>query len=115
MKFAADENFNNDILRALKRQAVALDIVRIQDTAIYQADDPAVLAWAAEKERILLTHDVKTIPKYAYERVTANQKMPDVFVVSDTMSVGAAAEQQLITVSASESSEWENIVMFFPL
>jgi len=32
LKFAADENFNNDILRGLLRKIPELDIVRIQDT-----------------------------------------------------------------------------------
>lgn len=31
LRFAADENLNNDIVRGLLRRAPALDIVRIQD------------------------------------------------------------------------------------
>lgn len=32
-----------------------------------------MLAWAAEQQRILLTHDVATITVFAYERVRAGQ------------------------------------------
>lgn len=39
LRFAADENFNNNIIRGLLRQDPELDIVRIQDTEVYQADD----------------------------------------------------------------------------
>ena len=45
---AADENFNNDILRGLLRRNPSLDIVRIQDVGLSSADDPTVLAWAFE-------------------------------------------------------------------
>lgn len=54
IRFLADENFNGKIVRGIHRKNPAADIVRVQDTEIYQADDPAVLAWAAEKRRIVL-------------------------------------------------------------
>jgi len=82
LKLAADENFNNDIIRGLLRRKPDLDIVRIQDVGLSGADDPTVLGWAAQEERILLTHDVKTITRYAYKRVDADQAMPGVFEVS---------------------------------
>lgn len=46
LRFAADENLNNDILRGLLRADSELEIVMIQDTECSGADDPTVLAWA---------------------------------------------------------------------
>jgi len=65
---AADENFNNDILRGLMRLRPGLDIVRIQDVGLSGADDPVVLEWAAREGRVLLRHDVSTITRHAFER-----------------------------------------------
>jgi hypothetical protein len=59
LKFLADENFNNDILRGVLRLNPEIDIIRVQDTDLVAAPDPVVLAWAAEQGRVLLTHDVK--------------------------------------------------------
>lgn len=114
MRFAADENFNNDILRGLKRQHPDLDVVRIQDTEIYQADDPVVLEWTAQTGRILLTHDVKTMPKYAFERIAAGLPVPGIFVLSDDMALGRAIEELLMIIEASEEGEWENLVTHLP-
>jgi predicted nuclease of predicted toxin-antitoxin system len=58
---AADENFNNNIVRGLLRRNPDLNIVRIQDVGLSGADDPTVLEWSAQEGRILLTHDVSTI------------------------------------------------------
>lgn len=44
LRFAADENLNNDIIRGLLRRRPDLDIVRLQDTEIAGAADPTVLA-----------------------------------------------------------------------
>jgi predicted nuclease of predicted toxin-antitoxin system len=82
LALAADENFNNDIVRGLRRRAPDLDIIRVQDVGLSGADDPAVLEWAAHEGRVLLTHDVSTITRFAYDRVRAGKSMSDVFEVS---------------------------------
>ena len=71
LRLAADENLNNDIIRGLLRRLPELDIIRVQDTPLNGADDPTVLAWAADEGRVLVTHDVSTITRYAYKRVAA--------------------------------------------
>ena len=43
---AADENFNNDIVRGLLRREKHLDRVRIQDAGLSGATDPELLEWA---------------------------------------------------------------------
>ena len=67
MKFLADENFDNTIVRGLIRRKPDIDIIRVQDVGLSGEDDPIVLEWAAEEDRILLTHDVATITRYAYQ------------------------------------------------
>lgn len=66
---AVDENFDHQFLRALVRRVPALDFRTVQQAGLAGADDPAVLARAAREGRVLLTHDVKTVTKFAYERV----------------------------------------------
>jgi hypothetical protein len=92
----ADENFNNDILRALFRRDPTMDIVRVQDVGLSGVDDPALLAWAAEAKRVLLTHDVSTITAYAYDRVRSGQRMPGVFEVSRDVPIRVAVEDILL-------------------
>nr|WP_205703875.1 DUF5615 family PIN-like protein [Candidatus Chloroploca sp. Khr17] len=58
LRLAADENFNNDSVRGIIRQSPHVDIVRVQDPGLTGADDPTVLEWAAQSQRIVLTHDV---------------------------------------------------------
>ncbi|GEM_PF-1452527 len=78
----ADENFNNDIIRGVRRRLAAVDIVRVQDVGLAGADDPTVLKWAAENDRIVLTHDVSTMTRFAYDRVREGKPMPGVIEVS---------------------------------
>jgi len=101
LRLAADENFNNDIVRGLWRRESELDIVRIQEVGLSGADDPTVLEWAAREGRVLLTHDVTTMTRYAYERVRAGQPMPGVFEVSRAVPIGLAIEDILLLAKCS--------------
>jgi Domain of unknown function (DUF5615) len=115
IRLAADENFNGIIVRGLLRRNPSLDILRVQDTEISEADDPTVLEWAARQGRVLITHDVNTIPRFVYERIRAGQPMPGVFEVSDSMPVGQAIEDLLLLAEGSEEGEWEGQILYIPL
>lgn len=115
MRFAADENFNGRILSALLERLPDLDIVRIQDTVMSGANDPELLAWLADEERILLTHDAQTIPGFAYDRVKASQRMPGVIIVRETISIGQTVDELEIMIVASDVADFENTVRYIPL
>lgn len=115
LRLAVDENFNNDIVRGLLRRVPHVDIVRVQDVGLSGADDRAVLEWAAREGRVLLTHDVTTITKYAYERVEQGLPMPGIFEVSMDVPVGKAIEDIVLIVTCSEEGEWEGQFRYLPL
>ena len=75
LRFAADENFNGDIVRGLLRRNATLDIVRVQDVRLSGADDASVLRWAADQGRILVTHDISTLANKVFDRIAAGQPM----------------------------------------
>jgi predicted nuclease of predicted toxin-antitoxin system len=80
LRFAVDENFNMHIVSGVLRRLPAVDIVRVQDAGLLGAADPAVLEWAPNEGRLLLTHDVNTLTAFAYERVTQGLPMPGGFL-----------------------------------
>lgn len=115
MRFLADENFDNRILRGLRRENTPIDVVRVQETALYQADDPGGLAWAAQERRIVLTHDAGTMPKYAYTRVRAGLPMPGVIAVRLGASIAEVIDDMLLILEASDAEEFRDQVVFLPL
>jgi hypothetical protein len=115
LRWIADENFNNDILRALFRRNPALDVVRAQDVGLSGVDDPTLLAWAAEASRVVLTHDVSTVTAYAYDRVRVGHRMPGVFEVSRDVPILVAVEDILLISKCSHADEWEGQVRYLPL
>ncbi len=49
IRLAADENFNDAMIRGVLLRAPGLDLVRVQDAGLSGADDPTVLGWCAGK------------------------------------------------------------------
>jgi hypothetical protein len=115
IRFLADENFNNQIVRGTLRQSSGIDIVRVQDMGLSGADDPAVLVWAAQEGRVVLTHDVATMVTFAYQRIQAGLFMPGLFEVSRRVPVGLAIEEIILIAECSLEGEWEEQVRFLPL
>jgi predicted nuclease of predicted toxin-antitoxin system len=66
IRLLVDEDFNNDILRGLRRRVPDLDAPRVQGIGLTGAGDEAVLAYAAAENRIVLTHDISTMVGHAY-------------------------------------------------
>jgi len=112
---AADENFDNDLVRGLLRRRPELDIVRVQGVGLSGESDPVILEWASRENRILLTHDVSTITYYAYERVESGQSMPGVVEVNRSVPAGVVIEDILLLAELSLDHEWEGQVIYLPL
>jgi len=115
LRFLADENLKGDIVRGMLRRQPDLDLVRVQDVGLIGADDPTVLEWAAEQDRILLTHDLATMPDFAYERVAASQRMPGAFIVPRRMAVRQAIDELLLIATWTEADDWAGRVLHLPL
>ncbi len=115
LRFLSDENLNGDIIRGLLLRNPNLDLVRVQDVGLLEAEDPMVLAWAAENNRILLTHDRATMPDFAYERLLTGQTMPGLFVMRDSTPVRNSIDELLLLDECSMQAEWFGLVIYLPL
>ncbi len=81
LRLVADENFHGPLLRALRLRCPEMDVVRVVDSGLSGISDPDLLTWAAEHERVILTHDAATMAGFAYDRVHAAQPMPGIIEV----------------------------------
>lgn len=64
IRFRADQNFRAAIVEGLRRMRPEMDIQSVRDIGLTGAPDPVVLACANEHERMLLTHDKRTMPRH---------------------------------------------------
>lgn len=115
LRLATDEDFNNRILRGLLRRNPGLDIVRAQDAGLRGKSDAEVLEWCAMEDRVLLTHDKKTMRQHVYDRIAAALPMPGVFVINKQTPMTQVIEEILVLAECSLQGEWEGQIIFLPL
>ena len=115
LKLLADENFDNTIVRGLLRRKSSINIVRVQDVGLSGKDDPTILAWAADENRVLLTHDVATITNFAYQRIRQGLSMPGVIEVRTDVNIRRVIEDILMIVDCSLEGELEGQIYYLPL
>lgn len=115
VRFVTDEHIARALIAGLQRDYDNIDIVRVQDVGLRTLDDPTILQWAADQGRVLITHDIRTMPDFANQRVATGLPMPGVFVVPTVMPIGVAIHELSLVAAASDPDEWANRVVYLPL
>lgn len=115
IKFVADEDLDGHIVRSLRRHLPQLDITRVQDAHLRSASDEDVLEWAAQANRIVLSHDASSMTAWAYRRIAVGRDLPGVLIVPQWLSIGEAVADLALIAECSAPEEWFGQVRFLPL
>jgi hypothetical protein len=117
-RFLADENFNLDIVAGLRRAKPAIDILTAPEAGILHWFDPDVLNWAAAHDRILLSHDKRTIPDHFYHflaQLDDDGRSPGVMLLPQNLAIGPSIAAILEIWELSVHDEWANLLTRLPL
>src|SRR5882724_12035235 len=90
LRLASDADVHGEIVRGLRRRHTDIDLLRVQDALSEGTPDPAILAWAAAENRILITNDRNTMVGFASQRVAAGEPMPGLIATTNEQSIGSA-------------------------
>lgn len=112
--FLADANLNQDIVTGLIRRQPAIDFALPQGRLPAAMKDPDVLELAASLNRILVTHDVRTMPTHFGEFLKWRTS-PGVILVPASMAIRAVIEDLLLIWQLSELEDWANRIQRLPL
>ena len=111
----ADENLNNDLVRALRRVRPDIALVTVREAGLCGIDDPRLLEIAADGDLVLLTHDVKTMVGFSRERVATGWRMAGLIVVPTVFHVANTVDDLLLILDCSLDDELVGQVCFLPL
>ena len=115
LRLLIDQDLDHVILRGLLLRIPALDFVTAHRVGLGESSDVDLLAWAAENQRVVVTHDRRTMPHHAAQRITAGTRISGVVVVSRQLPVSRVIGDLEIIVSCSEPDEWIDVIKHLPL
>lgn len=114
IRFLADEDFDNRIIRGLLRRLPNLDLIRVQDTEAATKNDPAVLEWAFGENRVLLSHDVNTMTHHFKQRLARGRSSPGVLFIPQFLPIGLIIDELALIAEYSLEGEYQNQMRFVP-
>lgn len=115
LRLLTDENFNKHIVRGLHRRIPNLDLLSVRDVGLTSTPDPLILNWSAQHDRALLTHDKKTMTKYAEELLIQGEPMAGVVFVPELLAIGRAIDDLQIVIECYSQAEMQNRLEYLPL
>jgi len=116
VKWLADENFRNAIIRGILRRFPAFDVVRAQDIPeISGQDDLAILQCATREGRVVVTHDLSTMMPAMLEQLRIASRCAPIVFVLDSLPVGVVIEELLFLDECAVAADWAAGVLYLPL
>jgi hypothetical protein len=95
IRFPADADLNEEIVSGLIRQEPSVDFQSADEAELRGLSDEQVLTRAARENRILVSHDRRTMP-YHFANFVTNNTSPGVFIISQKLSVRSAIGELLL-------------------
>ena len=115
LRLLIDENFDHRILRGLKSRLPEIDFVVVQQIGLAGTKDAALLNWAVENDRTMLTHDISTMVPDAEHLLQRGEPMFGLIVVPDKMPIGRAIEELELLIACHSQEEFRDRIQRLPL
>ena len=114
LRLLIDENFNHGILRGIKLRLPNLDFVLVKDIGLEGAPDVELLQWAAQCDRVILTHDVKTVTRDANQLVKSGSPMAGVILIPQSLAVGTTVKNLEVLLKTMSEANVRDQVIYLP-
>lgn len=115
IRLLTDENVDNNIMRGLARRLPQLDFVSVRDVGLAGSPDLVLLKWAANEQRVMLTHDINTMVPDANQLVAQGEAMAGVIFVPEQLNIGRAIKDLELVLACYTESEMRDRVEYLPL
>ena len=114
IRFQADADLNFDIVRAVRQQEPAVDFASAGDAELRGVSDPEILERAATANRVLVSHDRRTMLSHFRNYLTAGKSSPGLLIVSQDAPVRLVVESIIVLWSVSDYDELRDQAYHLP-
>ncbi|MCB9385648.1 MAG: DUF5615 family PIN-like protein [Bryobacterales bacterium] len=115
LRFLADADLNLQIVTGLIRREPSVDFLTAHAAGLRALGDLDVLRLAAQQERVLVSHDRKTMPRWLEHYLATGASSPGLILVPQSLGVGQAIDELAVVWAAARADEMRDRVMWLPL
>src|SRR5437867_1876725 len=120
LAFLLDENLRGHLWNAIrqhnKRSVFTIDATRVGDPPSLPLGtlDLAILAWAEQTGRLLVTLDESSIPGHLADHIRAGHHSPGVLIVRSGCTMPEVITALVLVAYASDAWEWVDQIKYIP-
>jgi Domain of unknown function (DUF5615) len=114
VRFLADANFNQKTIAGLLLREPSIDFALPQEMIPERMKDPDVLDLAYLSGRILVSHDVTTMPRW-FDQCVEERRCAGLILVPETVPIRDVIEDLLLIWHLTEAEGWANRLEWLPL
>src|SRR6266851_1569699 len=114
IRFLADASLHDAIVTGCLRREPAIDFLSANEARLAGVPDPEVLAFATRQNRILVTSDLRTMPRHFGNFLEAHGQCAGVFLVKQRAPLADVIEALVLVWAASDADEWKNRIVEIP-
>jgi hypothetical protein len=114
LKFLADEDLRRAIVLGVRRREPSVSFIEAFELGSNGKDDLTVLEMAARDGRILVSHDVRTMPVH-FRTFIAGRESPGLILVPQRAQLGRVIDDLVLLWLASDETDWINQICYLPL
>jgi len=105
IRFQADNDLKFAIVKAVRRQEPAIDFASAREAGLDGVGDPELLERAAKDNRVLVSHDRRTMLRHFRNYLAAVQASPGLLVVSQGTPIRLVVEAIILLWAVSDPME----------
>ena len=115
VRLLIDENVDHRILRGIKLRLPSVDFLLVKELGLEGSPDIELLQWAAQCDRVILTHDVSTMTRDANQLVKSRRPMAGVILIPETLAIGIAVKNLELLLKTVSAVSVRDRVTYLPL
>jgi uncharacterized protein DUF5615 len=114
IKFLADEDLKRATVLGVRRREPSVSFLIAYDVGAARKEDPNVLQIAANEGRVLVSHDLRTMPLH-FRQFIAGRNSPGLLLIPQKLPLRVAIEEILMVWIACEPEDCANQIWYLPL
>ena len=114
LRFQADADLNFDIVRAIRRREPAIDFASAVESNLQGLPDPGVLSQACDANRVLVSHDRRTMLNHFRRRIADGRSSPGVLLIPQHAPISGVVEAMITLWSVAHPDDLRDQVYHLP-
>ncbi|MGD1861361.1 MAG: DUF5615 family PIN-like protein [Leptolyngbyaceae cyanobacterium] len=114
VRFQADADLNQATVTGVIRRQSEISFQTATEAGLEGLTDAAVLALSAQQQRVLVTHDRRTMPT-EFAKFIANNQSAGVLIISRKTLLEVVIEELILVWTVTDAEEWINRIAKIPL